>query len=220
MGHELVARAAPLVSPLRSKMLSRLLSLPASARWYRSRGPALSVVRPMLILSPFLLHWGRGVPGCHGIPPACHWARQRAHPQRKAPLIHLRAEETISQALFSWIPPPAADIQTRARETESERGRRERVPSGRTPCQLGSAPRSLLMLCLEVTFRCNEPWVSQRNRLELARCSATYRRHRLPVPGLAGAEPRSAVGCSLPFAFLLPFFVFNYYYFLATSGIS
>lgn len=60
------------------------------------------------------------------------------------------------------------------------------MPSGRTPCQLGSAPRSLLMLCLEVTFRCNEPRVSQRNRLELARCSATYRRHRLLVPGLAG----------------------------------
>lgn len=63
------------------------------------------------------------MPGCHGIPPVRCWARRRAPPQRKAPLIHLRAEETISQALFSWIPPPAADIQTRARETESERGR-------------------------------------------------------------------------------------------------
>lgn len=82
------------------------------------------------------------------------------------------------------------------------------MPSGRTPCQLGSVPRSLLMLCLEVTFRCSEPWVSQRNRLELARCSATYRRHRLPVPGLAGAELQRAVGCSLPCAFLLPFFFF------------
>lgn len=103
------------------------------------------------------------------------------------------------------------------------------MPSGRTPCQLGSVPRSLLMLCLEVTFRCNEPWVSQRNRLELARCSATYRRHRLPVPGLAGAELQRAVGCSLPCAFLLLFFFFSsffslglfiYYSFLATSGIS
>lgn len=96
------------------------------------------------------------------------------------------------------------------------------MPSGRTPCQLGSAPRSLLMLCLEVTFRCNEPRVSQRNRLELTRCSATYRRHRLSVPGLAGAELRRMVGCSLPFAFLLPFFFFlnYYYYYLATSGIS
>lgn len=160
---------------------------------------------------------GRGVLGRRGTPSVRHWARRRARPQRKAPLIHLRAEKTISQALFSWIPPPAADIQPRARETESERGRAGAGAKRRTPCQLGSAPRSLLMLCLEVTFRCNEPRVSQRNRLELARCSATYRRHRLPVPGLAGAElPRSR-----PFAFLLPFFFFfNYYYFLATSGIS
>lgn len=147
---------------------------------------------------------GRGVLGRRGTPSVRHWARRRARPQRKAPLIHLRAEKTISQALFSWIPPPAADIQPRARETESERGRAGAGAKRRTPCQLGSAPRSLLMLCLEVTFRCNEPRVSQRNRLELARCSATYRRHRLPVPGLAGAElPRSR-----PFAFLLPFFFF------------
>lgn len=81
------------------------------------------------------------------------------------------------------------------------------MPSGRTPCQLGSAPRSLLMLCLEVTFRCNEPRVSQRNRLELARCSATYRQHRLPVPGLAerSCGARSAAPSPAPFSCL--FFV-------------
>lgn len=62
------------------------------------------------------------------------------------------------------------------------------------------------MLCLEVTFRCNEPRVSQRNRLELARCSATYRRHRLPVPGLAGAELQH--GRLLPPLRLSPAFFF------------
>lgn len=86
------------------------------------------MVRPVPNLSPSLFPpgqrlQGRGAPGYHGIPPVRHWACLHTPPQRKAPLIHLRAEETISQALFSWIPPPAADIQTRARETESERGR-------------------------------------------------------------------------------------------------
>lgn len=182
-------------------------SLPSSLHLlYGSRGPGLPVATPVPNLSPCLPCQGSSCRAevSRGTLAVRHRARRRARPQRKAPLIHLRAEKTISQALFSWIPPPAADIQPRARETESERGRAGAGAKRRTPCQLGSAPRSLLMLCLEVTFRCNEPRVSQRNRLELARCSATYRRHRLPVPGLAGAElPRSR-----PFAFLLPFFFF------------
>lgn len=94
------------------------------------------------------------------------------------------------------------------------------MPSGRTPCQLGSAPRSLLMLCLEVTFRCNEPRVSQRNRLELARCSATYRQHRLPVPGLAERSrgARSAAPSPAPFSCL--FFCGFFNYFLQRRALS
>lgn len=88
-------------------------------------------------------------------------------------------------------------------------GGREPVPSGRTPCQLGSAPRSLLMLCLEVTFRCNEPWVSQRNRLELA--APHTARHRLrPRAARSGAAAAPSPSPFCCFFFLSLFIIISW----------
>lgn len=83
------------------------------------------------------------------------------------------------------------------------------MPSGRTPCQLGSAPRSLLMLCLEVTFRCNEPWVSQRNRLELA--APHTARHRLrPRAARSGAAAAPSPSPFCCFFFLSLFIIISW----------
>lgn len=169
--------------------------------------PRMVRAMPTPNLSPSLLRRGRGVPGCHGIPPARHWARRHAPPQRKAPLIHLRVEETISQALFSWIPPPAADIQTRARETESERGR----------AGAGAKRPHPLSAWVSATFVIN---ALSRGHIQMQRApgqpeeqirARSLLRHiptaPAPRPRAGRAELRRAVGCSLPCAFLLPVFL-------------